>query len=65
MRYSLTFRNSILKKVLPPEGRSVYQVDREAGISAVAIHSWMSKLKGGKLELDPEGQIPPDTENLK
>ncbi|MGH2507507.1 MAG: transposase [Ktedonobacteraceae bacterium] len=58
MRYSLAFRNSILRKVLPPESRSVYQVAREAGISAITIHSWMSKLKEGKLELDPEGNDP-------
>ncbi len=58
MRYSLTFRNSILKKVLPPESRSVYQVAKEAGVSAITIHSWMSKLKEGKLELDPEAGDP-------
>lgn len=58
MRYSLSFRNSILKKVLPPESRSVYQVAKEAGVSAITIHSWMNKLKEGKLELDPESTYP-------
>lgn len=58
MRYSLSFRNSILKKVLPPESRSVYQVAKEAGVSAITIHSWMNKLKEGKLELDPEATDP-------
>jgi transposase-like protein len=58
MRYNLTFRNSILRKVLPPESRSVYQVAKEAGVSAITIHSWMSKLKEGKLVLDPEATDP-------
>lgn len=59
MRYSLTFRNSVLRKVLPPENRSVYQVAKEAGVSPITIHSWMSKLRDGKMELDPEGGDPP------
>ena len=58
MRYSLTFRNGILRKVLPPANRSVYQVAKEAGVSPITIHSWMIKLKEGKLELDPEGTDP-------
>ena len=58
MRYSLAFRNGVLRKVLPPESRSVYQVAKEAGVSPITIHSWMSKLKEGKLELTPEGTDP-------
>ena len=58
MRYSLAFRNGVLRKVLPPENRSVYQVAREAGVSPITIHSWMSKLKEGKFELAPEGTDP-------
>jgi hypothetical protein len=37
MKYSKSFRNSILKKVLPPSNRSVYSVAKEAGISAIKI----------------------------
>jgi len=58
MRYSLAFRNGVQKKVLPPESRSVYQVAREAGVSPITVHSWMSKVKEGKLVLDPEGTDP-------
>ena len=58
MRYSLAFRNSVLKKVLPPENRGVYQVATEAGVSPITIHSWMSKVKEGKLVLDAEGTDP-------
>ena len=34
MRYSQGFRESILKKELPPESRSVAEVSRETGIAA-------------------------------
>ena len=58
MRHGLTVKNSVLRKVLPPESRSVYQVSKETGISSATIHSWMLKAKEGKLELTPEGSDP-------
>ena len=58
MKYSEGFRNSILRKVLPPENRSVYAVAKETGISSITIHSWLSKLKEGTLDLDHEGAEP-------
>lgn len=58
MKYSTGFRNSILRKVLPPENRSVYSVAKEAGISPVTIQSWLSKLKEGTLNLEHEGTEP-------
>ena len=33
MRYSQRLKESILKKVLPPENKSVAEVSREAGIA--------------------------------
>ena len=54
MKYSTSFRNGILKKVLPPENRSVYAVAKEAGISAITINSWLAKLKDGKLKLEQD-----------
>lgn len=58
MRHGLTVKNSILRKVLPPESRSVYQVAKESGISPGTIHSWMLKVEQGKMELTPEGTEP-------
>ncbi len=58
MKYSIGFRNSILRKVLPPENRSVASVAREAGISAITIQSWIHKLKDGTLERETEGFEP-------
>ncbi len=58
MKYSAGFRNAILRKVLPPNSQSVYAVAKEAGISAITFHSWLSKLKDGSLDLHYEGGEP-------
>ena len=55
MKYSEGFRNSVLRKVLPTENRSVYAVAKETGISAITIQSWIAKLKDGTLCFDREG----------
>lgn len=65
MKYSKSFRNSILKKVLPPSSRSVYSVAKEAGISAITINSWMAKLKDGKLEIEQDEDNPAGERNMK
>ena len=58
MKYSKGFRNGILKKVLPPENRSIYSVAKEVGISPITIQSWLSKLKEGTLDLNYEDSEP-------
>ena len=49
MRYSLAFKESLIKKVLPPESRSVRSVAKEAGISEQSLHNWLNKSKEGTL----------------
>jgi len=58
MKYSEGFRNSVLRKVLPPNSQSVYSVAKEVGVSAITIHSWLSKLKEGTLAFNTEGSDP-------
>jgi transposase len=58
MKYSIGFRNGVLRKVLPPENGSITSVAREYGINPITIHNWMSKLKDGKLSLDLEDSEP-------
>ena len=58
MKYSTSFRNSILRKVLPPENRSVYTVAKESGISAITIHCWIAKVKDGTMRLKQAGENP-------
>ena len=45
MKYTKTFRDSILRKVLPPENRSVSSVSKEMEVAVVTINSWLAKLK--------------------
>lgn len=49
MRYSQGFKESILKKVLPPETRSVAEVSRETGVPAWSIYQWKREARNGKL----------------
>ena len=55
MKYTKTFRDSILRKVLPPENRSVSSVSKEMGVAVVTINSWLAKLKNGTLSLEEDG----------
>jgi len=47
MKYSKRFKESVLRKVLPPENRSVPEVAREMGISDQTIYNWKKKLENG------------------
>lgn len=58
MKYSSGFKQVILRKVLPPEGRPVAEVSRETGISEQTIRNWMERARNGTLEPD-NGEIAP------
>ena len=50
MRYSLAFKESQLKKVLPPSNRSIIEIAVEAGISEQTLRNWINKAKEGTLQ---------------
>ncbi len=52
MGYSRAVRSSVLKKVLPPDGRSIVEVSRETGINDQTIRNWIKKSESGIL---PDG----------
>ena len=54
MRYSRAIKESVLKKVLPPEKRSVREVSREYGINEQTIRNWIEQVGNGILNLDAE-----------
>lgn len=54
MKYSKRFKESVLKKVLPPENRSVPEVAREMGLSDQTIYNWKKMLEKGYPLLDEE-----------
>lgn len=40
MKYTTSFRNSVLKEILPPSNRSVTSVSKETGVAVVTINNW-------------------------
>jgi len=58
MRYSTKIRNSVIRKVLPPQNKTVKDVALEFGISEQTIKGWLELVKDGKLNLDEEGSGP-------
>lgn len=49
MGYSHAVRHSVLKKVLPPESRSIAKVSRETGVNEQTIRNWLKQSKSGIL----------------
>ncbi|HCD35639.1 MAG TPA: transposase, partial [Chlorobium sp.] len=50
MGYSHAVRPSVLKKVLPPEGRSIAEVSRETGVNQQTIRNWIKRSETGIFE---------------
>jgi len=50
MRYSLAFKESQVKKVLPPLYGSIKKISVEAGISEQTLRNWVNKAKEGTLK---------------
>lgn len=49
MPYSAGFRESQLKKVLPPVSRPIAEIAKEAGVSDLTLRNWLAKAKAGTL----------------
>jgi transposase len=57
-QYSNEFRSRILRKVLPPENRSIAEVSKEEQVSVQTITKWIKQLEHGKVE-PATGEISP------
>ena len=64
MKYTRRIKESVLRKVLPPESRSVLEVAKEMGISEQTIYNWKSQTKMGKLSIDDQ-ESPLSTSRLE
>jgi transposase len=58
MRYNNRIRQSVLRKVLPPQSKPVKDVALEFGISEQAINGWIKLVREGKLGAEAEGSGP-------
>jgi transposase len=65
MKYMTSFRNAVLKKMLPPENRSISAEAKEVEISVITINSWLSKLKDGTLRLEQDEEKPSSLRNMR
>ena len=47
-RYSEELRNSTIKKMMPPNNRSITELSREIGVPEGTLHNWrkQARLKG-------------------
>ncbi len=50
MKYSRAVKVGILKKVLPPENRSIPEVSRETGVNDQTIRNWIKQYKSGTFD---------------
>ncbi len=48
MKYSKRFKETVLRKILPPENRSIPEVAKEMGISDQTIYNWKKMLENGE-----------------
>lgn len=55
-RYSAQFRNNVVRKLLPPQSKTVGEVAAEFGISTATIYGWKAKMKDGTLQVDDGAQ---------
>jgi transposase len=52
MKYSKRLKETALRKILPPENRSVSDVAREMGISEQTIYNWKKQAENGSLFIE-------------
>ncbi|MBD3822855.1 MAG: transposase [Thiotrichales bacterium] len=58
MGYSHAVRHSVLKKVLPPESRSIAKVSRETGVNEQTIRNWLKQSQSGILTSEKTDSTP-------
>jgi len=58
MKYSKRIKTSVMRKILPPENRSVPEVAREMGMSDQTIYNWKRMAENGTLDLDAKMSSP-------
>jgi transposase-like protein len=58
MGYSHAVRHGVLKKVLPPESRSIAQVSQETGVNEQTIRNWLKQSKSGILPNEKKDSSP-------
>lgn len=63
MKYSLAFKEKVVRRILPPNNESVRSVSKEIGVSENSIYIWIKKVKEGTLGKD--GDVYPSRRHPK
>jgi transposase-like protein len=58
-RYEQSYKNSIVKKILLPDGPGISTISEETGISMPTLYSWVRKLRQD-VEMEAQGNNPND-----
>ena len=58
--YSLERKEAVLKKLLPPQSRSVGEVSRQEGISDVTLYTWRRQARAGGGKVTRSGKAVPE-----
>jgi len=58
-RYSEDFKESVIKKMMPPNAVPVLQLSKETGVSDVTLYHWRKKYRNGGISV-PSNQRKPD-----
>ena len=64
MKYTTTFKKAVLRKVLPPENRSVHSVSVEVGVGEMTIHRWIAQVKYGTMDFEQDEENPSGQRNM-
>lgn len=52
MKYSIAFKENVVKRILPPNNEAVRAVAKDVGVSENTIYIWIKKMKEGTLIKD-------------
>lgn len=64
MKYTTSFKKAVLRKVLPPENRSVHSVSVELGVGEMTIHRWIAQVKDGTMDFEQDEENPSGQRNM-
>jgi len=64
MKYTTSFKKAVLRKVLPPENRSVHGVAVELGVGEMTIRRWIAQVKEGTINFEQDEENPSGERNM-
>ena len=57
-QYSQEFREACLKKMMPPENRSISEIAKETGVTETTLYNWRKESRSEGTATPGDGRIP-------